>query len=225
MVTDNGHGIPSSKLKLLFQPFERLGADRSVEGTGLGLMLSRALAEAMHGQIGVETEVDRGSTFWIELPESTGPLARQNMPHAWTSSAETPPVGRQGSVLYIEDNLSNVRLMQRILQQRAGIELEHASRGDEGLAKLASRKFDLVLLDLHLPDMSGEDVLRHLWEKPSTRQMPVLVLTADATPGLVRRLKAAGAAECLTKPLDIRRLLQVVDELLTRRTQNRANAS
>ena len=116
--------------------------------------------------------------------------------------------------MYIEDNLSNVRLMERILRQRPGVELLHAPQGDAGFAAIRTRRPDLVLLDLHLPDMSGEDVLRQLWSDPLSRHIPIVVVTADATPGLARRLKASGAMACLTKPLDVRDVLHLVDSVL-----------
>jgi CheY-like chemotaxis protein len=118
-------------------------------------------------------------------------------------------------VLYIEDNVANVRLLERVLRQRPGIRLQHASNGEAGIAAARDATPDLILLDLHLPDTSGDDVLRILWEDPATRDIPTIVLTADATPGLARRLKAAGARDTLTKPLDIRQVLDVVDGVLT----------
>lgn len=215
-ITDTGAGIPESKLARLFQPFERLGAEESkVEGTGLGLALSRALAEAMGGAIGVETVVDRGSTFWVELNVATTRPASESA--AVTSHGPRSGVepARQGSILYVEDNLPNVRLMERILRQRPGVELLHAPQADAGFAVIRQRRPDLVLLDLHLPDMSGEDMLHRLWEDPTNREIPTVIVTADATPGLARRLKADGATAVLTKPLNVKEVLHLVDELLS----------
>jgi signal transduction histidine kinase/CheY-like chemotaxis protein len=214
-VTDTGAGIPESKLALLFQPFERLGAEESaIEGTGLGLALSRALAEAMGGTLGVDSVVDRGSTFWVELAVATPHAVRESavsVPHEPPTDV-TP--ARSGSILYVEDNLPNVRLMERILRQRPGVELLHAPQAGAGFDAICRRRPDVVLLDLHLPDMSGEDMLRRLWEDPVNRQIPTVIVTADATPGLARRLKAGGATAVLTKPLNVKDVLRLVDELL-----------
>jgi CheY-like chemotaxis protein len=104
--------------------------------------------------------------------------------------------------------------MERVVSQRPGIELEHAPDGKAGLALAVSCRPDLVLLDMHLPDMSGEDIVQYLWADPRTRDIPVVVVTADASPGLARRLKAAGATSCVTKPINVRGVLELIDNLL-----------
>jgi PAS domain S-box-containing protein len=212
-IDDTGLGIPAEKLRLLFQPFERLGAERStVEGTGLGLSLSRSLAEAMGGRLGVDSIVDRGSTFWLELPAAKAParVARR------TFGASAPSAGR-GLVLYVEDNPANVRLMRRIVQQMSGVTLMHAGSGAEAIERARAERPDAVLLDLHLPDMAGDEVLRRLTSDPLTRGIPKVVVTADATPGLSRALKASGAVAFLTKPLDIRDVQRLLSDVLSQR--------
>jgi signal transduction histidine kinase/ActR/RegA family two-component response regulator len=212
-VTDTGAGIPPEKLKLLFQPFERLGADStSIEGTGLGLALSRGLAAAMRGTMGVESEVDRGTTFWLELPVS------EAAPSAAPELADAPraDVRRDvsGTILYIEDNQSNVRLMERILRRRPSVKLLHAASGSTGITMARQHRPTAIFLDLHLPDVPGEEVLRRLWEDHTLRPIPVAVLSADAMAGQMRRLKAGGAAAYLVKPLDIGEVLSLVDKML-----------
>jgi CheY-like chemotaxis protein/two-component sensor histidine kinase len=212
-VIDTGTGIPPEKLKLLFQPFERLGADMtSIEGTGLGLALSRGLAAAMQGTMGVESEVDRGTTFWLELPVSEA---------APSAVADSPPPPRTdvrrdiaGTILYIEDNQSNVRLMERILRRRPFVKLLHAANGATGIELAHRFRPTAIFLDLHLPDLPGEEVLRRLWADLDLRPIPVAVLSADAMAGQMRRLKASGAAAYLVKPLDINEVLSLVDKLL-----------
>lgn len=213
-VSDTGAGIPPEKVALLFQPFERLGAEQTAtEGTGLGLALSKALAEAMGGTLGVESEVDRGSTFWVELAHSEAPGVVVTPLRANPQAADQG-TGVTGTVLYIEDNVSNQRLMERVLARRPGVRLMVARNGEEGLDLARSERPDLVLLDLHLPDMHGDEVLRRLWEDPGTRAIPVAMLSADASPAQAKRLLAAGASAYLTKPLDLGQVLQLIDERL-----------
>ena len=216
-VEDTGAGIRPEKLALLFTPFERLGADQTgIEGTGLGLALSRGLAEAMGGKLGVSSEIDRGSTFWIELMKAAPALEVE--PHVAPISAPVPRSvdSISGTILYIEDNESNVRLVERLLKQRRPhITLLHASDGAIGMAMALERKPDLIFLDLHLPDTPGDEVLRRLWEDTRTRDIPVAILSADATLSQSRRLIATGAKAYLTKPLDVSRMLAVIDERLT----------
>jgi PAS domain S-box-containing protein len=215
-VSDTGAGIRPEKLALLFTPFERLGAEQTgVEGTGLGLALSRGLAEAMGGKLGVNSEIDRGSTFWLEL-SSTTPVA-EDPPRVRDIRA---PVQRSdesisGTILYIEDNASNVRLVERLLKQRRpGITLLHACDGAVGIDMALEHKPDLIFLDLHLPDTPGDEVLRRLWEDTRTREIPVAVLSADATLSQSRRLIATGAKAYLTKPLEVSKMLALIDERL-----------
>ena len=214
-VTDTGAGIAEPKLRLLFQPFERLGAEQTaIEGTGLGLALSRGLAEAMGGALNVESVVDRGCTFWIELPLTEAPQELTDATVATLTEDVTRRSDTRGVVLYIEDNRSNVRLMERLLERRPGVRLLHASDGERGLAAAQIGRPDLILLDLHLPDLPGEEVLHRLWQDPLLRTIPVAILSADATAEQSRRLKLSGAIAYLTKPLEIRAVLQLIDDRL-----------
>ncbi|MGE0394265.1 MAG: response regulator [Vicinamibacterales bacterium] len=213
-VTDTGAGISAEKLQMLFTPFERLGAEQTaVEGTGLGLVLSRRLTEAMGGHIGIESAPGHGSTFWVDLPASEPPEEKGRgvpvRPGRAASGAATT-----GVILYIEDNLSNARLLQRLLTHRPGVTLRHATSGEAGLASVRTSAPDLVLLDLHLPDMHGEEVLRRVHADPATRELPVAVLSADATASQSRRMLASGAAAYITKPFNIPEVLALIDEIL-----------
>lgn len=213
-VTDTGQGIPESKLALLFQPFERLGAEQTaVEGTGLGLALSRALAEAMGGSVGVKTAMQKGSTFWLELESAELP-AIPDAPPPDAESTAGAATARRATIVYVEDNASNVRLMRGIIKQRPGLELLHAATAEQGLSMIRHRHPELVLLDLHLPDMPGDEIVRRLRADPATKAIPIVIATADASPGVRKRMLAAGATESLSKPLDIQRVLQLFDELV-----------
>jgi CheY-like chemotaxis protein len=211
-VTDTGPGIADDKIPLLFSPFERLGAEQSnVEGTGLGLTLSKSLIEAMGGSLEVDTMMGDGTTFWVELPAADTQLPDANgRPHREVD--RTSGVG--GTVLYIEDNLSNLRLIERLITHRADLGLIPAMTGTLGLELARQHTPDLILLDLHLPDLRGDEVLIRLRKDPRTKTIPVVILSADATPGQIERLRAAGADEYLTKPIDVVEFVALIDRIL-----------
>jgi signal transduction histidine kinase/ActR/RegA family two-component response regulator len=213
LVTDTGPGIAADKLGRLFLPFERLGAETSpIEGTGLGLALARHLIEAMGGAIAVETVEGAGSTFSVELQLIAAPSdARAEVP-----AAAPAPARRPVKVLYIEDNLSNLRLIESVFSRRPEVTLLSAMQGRVGLTLARDHAPDLILLDLHLPDISGEEVFRLLQADEGTRGIPVVVLSADAIPTGMRRVLAAGVRAYLTKPLDVAQLLATLDENVRR---------
>ena len=212
-VADTGMGIPAALQARLFVPFDRLTAAGGVEGTGLGLTLSKQLVELMGGEIGVESAEGAGSTFWVRLPEITGPRATGDDRSAAAPPEE--PAAARGAVLYVEDNPSNMRLIQSVLRLRPGVTLIPAMQGRLALDLAREHRPDLVLLDLHLPDISGEEVLRELRADPALAETPVVILSADATRGQMARLLAAGANNYLTKPLDLQEFLGVLDRVLT----------
>jgi CheY-like chemotaxis protein len=221
-VHDTGGGIPAEKLDRLFVPFERLGAEEDgVEGTGLGLALSKRLAEAMGGTLMVDTVPDEGSTFWIELDRIASPALSADPARFETGARSPEEVARPpAKILYIEDNLANLALVETILAERPEITLLSAVQGQMGLDLASEHSPDLLLLDMHLPDIQGEEVLKRIQEDPRTRDVPVVVVSADATPATLRRLTAAGAAAYLTKPIDVAEFLAAVDRFLLRRRQS-----
>jgi PAS domain S-box-containing protein len=215
-VSDSGAGIPEAMMHRLFNPFDRLGAESGqVEGTGLGLALSKGLVHAMGGALTAESTVGKGSVFTVELPLTEPPVQRLERE---TREAEVRSDGdgkaktkARVSVLYVEDNLSNLHLVERILERRPDVLLIPALQGRIGLDLAMQHQPALVLLDLHLPDMSGEDVLLQLKGHASTANIPVVVMSADATAGRITRLKETGAVDYLTKPIDVTRFLAVID--------------
>ena len=213
-ITDTGQGLTSDNIDHLFMPFERLGAERTAtEGTGLGLTVCKALVEAMGGTVGVDSVPGEGSTFWVELPSAVDPRERLGN---GLGPAALPVSESQhaGTILYIEDNVSNLRLIEMLLETRPGILLLSAMQGQLGLELARARQPDLILLDLHLPDLPGWDVLSQLQADERTRDIPTVIISADATPGQVARLLEAGACEYLTKPIDVVQLMQTFSEHL-----------
>ena len=217
VVTDTGAGIAPDKLKRLFTPFDRLGVELSgVEGTGLGLALCQRLMHAMGGEIGVTSRVGKGSAFWIELPAANSPLqalpkARDTRPLKAAASAQT------AKILYIEDNFSNLTLVEQMLAEEPHIELITAMQGRLGIDLARQHLPDLILLDLHLPDLPGHKVLASLQRHKLTRDIPVVIISADATARQIERLMAAGARSYLTKPLDIADFFAVIEETMRER--------
>ena len=197
-------------------------------GTGLGLPLARALVEAMGGRLDYEPREGGGSTFWFELPLAGGPAAEagqatgatETVPAAPASAPPIPPgtarsPGGSAVVLYIDDKPENIALVTRILARRPGTELVTAALGRTGLEAARSRRPDLVLLDLELPDIDGREVLRALRSDPATAGTPVVVVSAEARPTAVERLMEEGARAYLTMPYDVAEFLATIDRILS----------
>jgi len=224
-IADTGRGIPKEVMERLFAPFDRLGAETTtVEGTGLGLALSKGLVEAMGGSIEAESEAGSGSVFTVELQLAEAPLQRYRRDGEAGDDAGGDEVLTR-SILYIEDNLSNLKLIERVFAGRPQFRLLSAMQGRLGLELARENGPDLILLDLHLPDIPGDEVLRQLRQDPATRRIPVVMISADATHGQVKRLLAAGADDYLTKPLDVKRFLETVDAALRRGVSGRRKVS
>ena len=212
-IQDDGSGIAPELMERLFTPFDRLGAERTtVEGSGLGLALTKGFVEAMGGAIRIDSEPSLGTTCTIELDEAAATL-RPNRPSADREPSHDP-VSRRLTILCIEDNPANLELVEQIFSRRPQITLLTAVQGTIGVQLAREHRPDLILLDLHLPDISGEKVLERIREDPGTNHIPVVVLSADATSGQVERLLASGVHSYLTKPVDVTELLRVVDDVL-----------
>jgi PAS domain S-box-containing protein len=218
VVHDTGSGISPDDIDRLFRPFERLENSTGIEGTGIGLTLTRQLVEAMGGSITVESHVGDGSTFTVSLHAAEPGLAddatRSARPSARSGGDDRQPSTRTWTILYVEDNAANIELVERTLARLTDVRTRVALRGDEALELLARERVDLLLLDLHLPDMLGDALLAQVRRDPELADIPVLVISADATPARINRLLSAGAAGYLTKPFELRRLLDLVRTLL-----------
>ena len=229
-VSDQGRGIPPERAASTFVAFERLGAEQSdVEGTGVGLSLSRGLAEAMDGTLELTSSSAEGSTFTVTLPgEPVGDIVEEEQeeedaaaaaPGGASAAAERAPGnGIALTVLCVEDNVANLRLVERILRHRDNTRLLTAMTGRLGLELARANLPDLVMLDLNLPDENGDDVLRELRSDPLTADLVVAIVSADASPNRIQRLLSQGADRYLTKPIDVPGLLALLDEVAEAKT-------
>jgi signal transduction histidine kinase/CheY-like chemotaxis protein len=226
-VTDTGMGIPEAAVDRVWAPFDRLDAAHStIEGTGVGLALSKHLVEAMGGTIGFTSRLSYGTTFWVELPRATdtaaaaapagaepaaaGHAPARPVPGAPPARPDVVPEPDGSVVLYVEDNLANLRLVERVFRHRPE-RLEVAMQGRRTVELARQLRPRLVLLDLNLPDIDGDVVLRMLKADAATASVPVVIISADATARRSDQLLALGAAAYLAKPIDVAELLAVLD--------------
>ncbi len=211
-VTDTGLGMTAAQLAALFQPFNRLGRERSAQqGTGIGLVISRRLAELMGGTLRVRSVAGEGTSFILTLPRVAEPdTVRSDLDALHTTSTGY----RTRTVHYVEDNETNVAVMRGVLAQRQQVKLDVSVTGLDALAAIRRRRPDLILLDMHLPDIDGLELLRHLKAGADTIDIPVVIVSADALPTQVEAALQAGALRYLTKPVSVAELLATIDEVL-----------
>ncbi len=210
-VSDNGRGIPAEEQGRLFKPFERIETVYDgIEGTGIGLALSKRLIESMNGTIGVESAAGTGSTFWVELPCAEATAA----PVQPDTVTEPGACATARTLLYVEDNPANLRLVKKIISTHKGLSLLDAHTAELGLEIARAYQPELILLDINLPGMDGHEALRHLQNDPATSHIPVVAITANAMERDIRKGLDAGFVAYLTKPLQITDFLTLLDELL-----------
>jgi PAS domain S-box-containing protein len=215
LISDTGLGIKPEDLTKLFKPFERIGAENTAtEGTGLGLAVVEKLMTAMGGFIGVDSEIGKGSTFWIEFPHIINKKSPDGEDYQILEQ-ESESADKKGQILYIEDDSSNIYLVEQVLaERRPNINLITAMTGKQALKMALQYAPDLILLDLNLPDVQGETVLAQLQENENTRSIPVVIVTADAMPHKFNKLIQSGAKNYLTKPFEVVNFLEVVDQFM-----------
>ena len=212
IVSDTGLGMTRTQMDELFQPYNRLGRERSgVEGSGIGLVISRRLAELMGGSLRAQSVAGEGSNFILTLPRApsgdattTGDIEMPTLPASY----------HQRLVHYIEDNETNIEVMRGMLLRRPQVQLSVSMTGLDGLAAIRLQRPSLILLDMHLPDIDGLELLRHLKDDEELGGIPVVVVSADATAAHMEAALTAGAAHYLTKPVNLAGFLAVLDELL-----------
>ncbi|MBK8529751.1 MAG: PAS domain-containing protein [Rubrivivax sp.] len=218
-VTDTGRGLGQDQLAHLFEPFNRLGVEAgTVEGTGIGLAISKALIERMGGSLSVSSQPGLGTAFSINLPASEQPVAVATVDATPARPALDAARGAavRGSVLYIEDNPVNMMLMVQTLARLPEVTLHQAVDGAAGLARAREHRPDLVLLDMQLPDFDGHEVYRRLQADPTTAGLRCIAVSADAMPQGIARARQAGFVDYWTKPLDLQAVLGAVEQLLQR---------
>ncbi len=210
-VQDSGPGIPASLRERLFTPFERLGAENTkIEGTGLGLALSKQIMLAMNGKIDVAKDK---SLFWIEIPATSASDASKTLQQD-TQDKQSFTLSKNSSILYVEDNVSNRALVEAIIQRQQDLRIHSVATIKDAKRFLKEMVPSLLLIDLHLPDGSGEDLVNHVKSKLEFQNIPMMILSADALPETMERLKSAGVVHYMTKPLDVAVFNKKVRELI-----------
>ena len=214
-IRDGGAGLSPDKLAQLFQPFNRLGQEGGgVEGTGIGLVMSKRIVHAMGGEIGVESTVGSGSVFWIELDSVGSPQLAKPKPVAASVSGKHYPVRPARTLLYIEDNPANLALVEQLIRRRPDMHLLTAVNADIGIALARSAQPNLILMDINLPGMNGTQAMKILTNDPSTSHIPVMALSANAMPGDIKRGLEDGFVRYLTKPIDVNEFMASLDSAL-----------
>jgi PAS domain S-box-containing protein len=210
-VRDTGAGLPPDMLSQLFQPFNRLGQERGgEEGTGIGLVMSKRLVELMGGLIGVESTVGLGSVFWFELNATVEPKLPETERPPAIASAQLTNGGAPRTLLYVEDNPANLKLIEQLIARRPDIRLLVARDGNLGIELARAHRPDVILMDINLPGISGIEALKILREDPETARIPVVALSANAMPRDIEKGLQAGFFRYLTKPIKVNEFMDTL---------------
>ena len=215
-VSDTGAGLSPEKLAQLFQPFNRLGQEAAgVAGTGIGLVVTKRLAELMEGALGVNSIAGKGSVFWCDLPSSTAPRVVVEHPEAVVlDGAQASTAAGMRTVLYVEDNPANMTLVEQLIARRSDIRLVAAVNGTMGIEAARTSQPDVILMDINLPGMSGLEALKVLRRDPTTSHIPVVAVSANALPRDIQSSLEAGFFRYLTKPIKVKEFMDTLNAAL-----------
>ena len=214
-VRDTGPGLPPEKLAQLFQPFNRLGQERGAEqGTGIGLVMSKRLIDLMGGVLGVESSVGVGSVFWCELGTATGPALDAKADEPAPAAVEAAPGAPVRTLLYVEDNPANLKLVEQLVARRPALRLLTAVDGNQGIQLARAHQPDVIVMDINLPGISGIEAMKILREDPTTAHIPIVALSANAMPRDIAKGLVAGFFSYLTKPIKVNEFMAALDTAL-----------
>jgi CheY-like chemotaxis protein len=211
-VKDTGPGLAPEKVAQLFQPFNRLGQEsRGQEGTGIGLVMTKRLVELMGGVIGVKSAVGVGSVFWVDLIRAVEPTLAVGTAEAARLTPVHVHEAAQRTLLYVEDNPANLKLVEQLIARRPNMRLLSAGEALLGIDLARKHQPDLILMDINLPGISGIRALKILREDPLTRHIPVVAISANAMPHDTAKGLEAGFFRYLTKPINVVEFMDAVD--------------
>ena len=214
-VRDTGAGLPPEKLAQLFQPFNRLGQERGAEqGTGIGLVMSKRVIELMGGVLGVESSVGVGSVFWCELGTAVAPKLEATAQPVALARAPDQPGAPVRTLLYVEDNPANLKLVEQLIARRPSLRLLSAVDGNQGIQLARAHQPDVILMDINLPGISGIEALKILRDDPTTAHIPIVALSANAMPRDIEKGLEAGFFSYLTKPIKVKEFMEALDAAL-----------
>lgn len=215
-VADNGEGLSPEKIAQLFQPFNRLGQEsNAIEGTGIGLVMTKRLIELMGGAIGLDSVVGKGSIFWIEMNLTSEKAGTNESEFVYHQQPEPVPGTALRTLLYVEDNPANLMLVEDLIARRRDLHLLTARDGNSGVALARKTLPDLILMDINLPGISGIQALKLLRADPTTLHIPVVAVSANAIPRDIEKGLQAGFFRYLTKPINVKEFMQTLDVALT----------